>query len=49
MDELNEYLECTCVRCDDGYFQDTNYDYFDYGKDINEGNKNNTNFYLSSR
>ena len=40
MDELNEYLECTCGRCDDGIcrrsdfvnepLQDTNYDDLDY-------------------
>lgn len=24
MDELNEYLESTCVRCDDGIYQCAN-------------------------
>lgn len=26
MDELNEYLECTCVRCDDGICRGGDFD-----------------------
>lgn len=46
MDELNEYLECTCGRCDDGIcrcsdfvnepLQDTNYDDLDYHSEEEE-------------
>ena len=46
MDELNEYLECTCGRCDDGIcrcceceyepMRDTNYDDLDYDYDNEE-------------
>lgn len=46
MDELNDYLECTCGRCDDGIcrcrdfdnepLHDTTYDDLDYDYDYEE-------------
>ena len=46
MDELNDYVECTCGRCDDGIcrcsdfdnesLHDTTYDDLDYDYDYEE-------------
>lgn len=49
MDELNDYLECTCGRCDDGIcrcsdfdnesLHDTTYDDLDYEYDEDDEEK----------
>ena len=56
MDELNDYLECTCGRCDDGIcccsdfdnesLHDTTYDDLDYDYDYEEEEEDNGGYVI---